>query len=108
MLKLINNLKNVSTIASEYITSNNNLCVTRTRKNTIHDALTYRLYLTQKGITQEDATIFVNNHKKKENMTSRQGLVKKEARLTVKFYKDLAEHIYAQNKKLYMMIMLCK
>ena len=90
MLKTINKFKKISKNINTFILDNNKLCVKRSRKNNINDALMYRLYYTEKNSTQEKATIKLNKFKFKNNV-SRQSLVKKENKLTVKFYENLSK-----------------
>ena len=93
MLKLIKKLKNISNNISGYVMSNNSKCVSRKRKNNITDAVLYKLYNTQNNSTQDKSTIKVNKYAINKQKSSRQALVKKESKLTITFYKKLAEKL---------------
>lgn len=90
MTNVISTLKCISGYISDYIKSKKKLCVTRTRKNDIIDAILFRLFLTQKGTTQEEVTIQINSLKNQIS-TTRQALAKKEKKLNVKFYENISD-----------------
>ena len=65
MIKLINKLKIVSGHMKTFVSAQNKLCVSRERKTDIFDAMLYKLYYSQNGITQEGAIKKINKYKKK-------------------------------------------
>ena len=95
----IRTLKKISKELQIFLSNNNNLCVDRTRKNDIIDAILYKLYYTEISSTQEKATIKLNDFKHKTNKTSRQSLVKKEKKLDVYFYEKLSNFLSDLIKK---------
>lgn len=97
--KSIRLLKKISNEMQKFLSNNNNLCVNRTRKNDIIDAILYKLYYTEASSTQEKATIKLNKFKNVINKSSRQSLVKKEKKLDVSFYEKLSNFLSCQINK---------
>ena len=98
MIKLIDNLKTISKGVNAFISANNDSCVSRERKNDIHDALLYKLYYSKSNTTQEDATIKVNRLTKSEP-SSRQALAKKESKIPLAIYEQLSNTLHKLTKK---------
>ena len=97
--KSVRTLKAISKQMQIFLSKNNKLCVKRTRKNDIIDAILYKLYYTESSSTQSKATIKVNKFKNKNNRTSRQALVKKEKQIDISFYEKLTAFLSAQINK---------
>jgi len=94
--KNINTLKLISNDINDYLKDNNHKCVERENKNDIIDAIMYKMLYMKSHTTQEETTISLNKLKKKykgKEVSSRQALAKKEAKLDISFYTDLSNKI---------------
>ena len=96
---VIRELKRISNNINSFILSNNDICVDRSRKNDILDAVLYKLYYTKNDSTQEKATIKLNTFKKKSVKSTRQSLVKKENKIDSKFYEKLSNKLANEIKR---------
>ena len=94
--KLINKLKKISKEMQLFLKENNNMCVDRTRKNNIFDAILYKLYYTRYASTQQKTVIRLNQFKKNKLKTSRQAISKKENKLSSSFYEKLSNFLADQ------------
>jgi len=79
-----------------FLEKNNDICVDRTRKNNIYDAILYKLYYTKYASTQQKTVIKLNKFKKNKLKTSRQAIVKKENKLSSFFYEKLSNFLADQ------------
>ena len=100
MYKNVGNLKQISGVINGFFTEKK-LCVKRKTNNNICDAVTYRLYCTKQGATQEKAAIMVNKYKNINCRTTRQVLNKKDDKLSTEFHCDLSCKLADIIKKLY-------
>jgi len=97
--KLINKLKKISNEMKLFLEKNNDICVDRTRKNNIYDAILYKLYYTKYASTQQKTVIKLNKFKKNKLKTSRQAIVKKENKLSPSFYEKMSNFLADQINK---------
>jgi len=98
--KTIDILSAMSKELRAYLKLNNSLCVDRIGKNDIIDALLYKMYYNKSNMTQQEATIKLNQLKLKfkklipgSTLSSRQSLAKKENKLDISFYNDLSSFL---------------
>ena len=91
--KSIRVLKYISENIKNFLDSKNELCVERSRKNNIFDAILYRLYYTKYNSTQQKATAKLNSYKKIYDRTTRQSLAKKDNNLDISLYEDLSIYL---------------
>ena len=89
MKSVLNSFYTISKNVRQFISSKNNICVSRKRINDVFDGILYKLFYSNANTTQEDAVIKVNSFKTHETC-SRQALVKKEDLIPVQVYVELS------------------